>query len=120
MNLRNTNVDWNYTTVPQGGLNGRRLGYPLGRMMGGSSSFSQCYSIELSFIKTLMNIYLNLLYLVDNMVYTRGSKDDWNKWANVTGDEELSWDKMFSRMLQVGNSRSSGAILIRFDTRKSI
>ncbi|EKM76333.1 hypothetical protein AGABI1DRAFT_45074 [Agaricus bisporus var. burnettii JB137-S8] len=75
VNLRNTNVDWNYTTVPQSGLNGRRLGYPLGRMLGGSSSFN-------------------------NMVYTRGSKDDWNKWANVTGDEELSWDRMFSRMLQ--------------------
>jgi choline dehydrogenase len=42
LNLRNTNVDWGYDTVPQGGLNGRSLGYPAGRMMGGCSSLSEC------------------------------------------------------------------------------
>jgi hypothetical protein len=37
------------------------------------------------------------------MVYTRGSRDNLDKWANVTGDKELSWDNMFSYMLKVGN-----------------
>jgi choline dehydrogenase len=37
------------------------------------------------------------------MVYTRGWMDDWDKWANVTGDEELSWDRMFLYVLKEGN-----------------
>jgi hypothetical protein len=54
---------------------------------------------------TLNNVRINFLslWLIDNMAYTRGSKDDWDKWANITGDEEMSWDRMFSYMMKVGN-----------------
>lgn len=36
----NTPWDWNYTTVPQPGLNGASLSYPRGHVLGGSSSVS--------------------------------------------------------------------------------
>ncbi|ETW75407.1 aryl-alcohol oxidase 11 [Heterobasidion irregulare TC 32-1] len=60
---------WNYTTVPQVGLNNRTVPYPRGRLLGGSSS-------------------------VNFMVYTRGSDDDWNRYANVTGDHGWSWNAL--------------------------
>ena len=33
--------DWNYTTTPQSGFNGRSVPYPRGRILGGSSSISK-------------------------------------------------------------------------------
>lgn len=36
----NTSFTWNYTTVPQTGLDGREVPYPRGRILGGSSSIS--------------------------------------------------------------------------------
>lgn len=38
----------------------------------------------------------------DGMVYTRCSKDDWNYWAEITGDEGLGWDSMLPLMIKVG------------------
>ncbi|KAH9915159.1 aryl-alcohol-oxidase from pleurotus Eryingii [Epithele typhae] len=63
----NTPYDWNYTTTPQAGLDDRVLTYSRGRVLGGSSS-------------------INL------MVWTRASRDDWNRYANVSGDSGWSWD----------------------------
>lgn len=37
-----TVYDWNYTTAPQTGLNGRSIVYSRGRVLGGSSSISKC------------------------------------------------------------------------------
>ncbi|KIJ38730.1 GMC oxidoreductase, partial [Sphaerobolus stellatus SS14] len=34
--LTNTQYDWNFTTVPQVGLNGRSLAYARGHVLGGS------------------------------------------------------------------------------------
>ncbi|KAJ7723574.1 aryl-alcohol oxidase, partial [Mycena metata] len=64
-----TAQDWNYTTTPQTALNGRSLAYNRGFVLGGSSS-------------------------VNYMVYTRGSKEDFDRWANVTGDEGWAWDSL--------------------------
>ncbi|CAA7266121.1 unnamed protein product [Cyclocybe aegerita] len=61
--------DWNYTTVSQPGLNGALVGYPRGYVLGGTSS-------------------------VNCLVYTRGSKADFDRYANFTGDEGWSWDNM--------------------------
>ena len=33
--------DWNYTTIPQTGLDGRVISYPRGHVLGGSSSISE-------------------------------------------------------------------------------
>ncbi|KAJ6498864.1 aryl-alcohol-oxidase from pleurotus Eryingii [Mycena sanguinolenta] len=65
----NTAVDWNYSTTAQVGLNDRSIAYPRGFVLGGSSS-------------------------VNDMVYTRGSKEDYDRWANVTGDDGWSWDQL--------------------------
>ncbi|THH15004.1 hypothetical protein EW146_g5405 [Bondarzewia mesenterica] len=65
----NTPWDWNYTVTPQSGLNGRTFSYPRGRLLGGSSS-------------------------VNIMVYNKGGSDDFNRWANFTGDEGWSWNSL--------------------------
>ena len=31
---------------------------------------------------------------LDGMVYVRGSSDDWDRYADVTGDVGWSWDNM--------------------------
>ncbi|KAF8199858.1 aryl-alcohol oxidase-like protein [Mycena galopus ATCC 62051] len=68
-----TPQDWNYTTTPQAGLNGRSIAYPRGFVLGGSSS-------------------------VNYMAYTRGSKEDYDRWATVTGDDGWSWDNLIPYM----------------------
>ncbi|KAF8209500.1 hypothetical protein K438DRAFT_1753838 [Mycena galopus ATCC 62051] len=67
----NTAQDWNYTTVPQPGLGGRSIPYNRGFVLGGSSS-------------------------VNYMVYTRGPSNDFDRWAEVTGDDTWSWDNLQS------------------------
>ncbi|KAI0357960.1 alcohol oxidase [Trametes cingulata] len=62
----NTAFDWNYTTVPQSGLGGRTVAYPRGRVLGGSTS-------------------------INFMIYTRGSADDFDKIAELSGDSGWSW-----------------------------
>jgi len=37
----------------------------------------------------------------DGLVYTRGSKDDWNRWAEIIGDDAYSWDRMLPFLLKV-------------------
>ncbi|KDR77821.1 hypothetical protein GALMADRAFT_245927 [Galerina marginata CBS 339.88] len=61
--------DWNYTTIPQPGLNGASISYPRGHVLGGTSS-------------------------VNCLVYTRGSQADFDRYAKVTGDEGWSWQNM--------------------------
>ncbi|KAI0045450.1 GMC oxidoreductase [Auriscalpium vulgare] len=69
---------WNYNTTSQTALNGRVISYQRGRLLGGCSS-------------------INLMY------YTRGSRDDFNRFANVTGDSGWSWSSIFPYMLKVEN-----------------
>lgn len=40
----NTPYDWNFTTTPQVGLNGRSVAYPRGHILGGTSSVSESLS----------------------------------------------------------------------------
>ncbi|ESK86158.1 aryl-alcohol oxidase [Moniliophthora roreri MCA 2997] len=59
--------DFNYTTTPQAGLEGRSIGFPRGFILGGSSS-------------------------VNGLFYSRGTVDDFDRYANVTGDPGWSWE----------------------------
>ncbi|KAJ6498871.1 aryl-alcohol oxidase precursor [Mycena sanguinolenta] len=68
-----TQFDWNYTTEPQAAMNGRSIVYNRGFVLGGSSS-------------------------INSMVYTRGSKEDFDRWANVTEDEGWSWNNLVQYM----------------------
>ncbi|KAJ4002296.1 aryl-alcohol oxidase-like protein [Lentinula boryana] len=58
--------DWNYTSTVQKGLNNRTIPILRGFILGGCSS-------------------------VNGMFYTRGSADDYNRFAAVTGDDGWSW-----------------------------
>lgn len=71
--LTGTDVDWNYTTTPN--PNGLASHYPRAHMLGGCSSHN-------------------------GMVYTRGSRDDWDQWAHIVEDDDLSWDNMMPFMLK--------------------
>ncbi|KZV65462.1 GMC oxidoreductase [Peniophora sp. CONT] len=67
--------DWNYTTVPQGELSNRTLPYARGFVLGGCSS-------------------------TNGLAYTRGATDDYDRLANVSGDEGWSWNSMVPYFLQ--------------------
>ncbi|KAF8888871.1 hypothetical protein BD779DRAFT_1672179 [Infundibulicybe gibba] len=64
-----TPFDWNFTTTGQTGLGGRSIPYPRGHVLGGSSS-------------------------INYLVYTRGSSEDYDRYAKVTGDQGWSWKNM--------------------------
>ncbi|KAF5327359.1 hypothetical protein D9619_004993 [Psilocybe cf. subviscida] len=70
-----TKFDWNYTTVPQTGLGNRSVTFPRGRVLGGSSS-------------------------VNFMYYTRGSSDDFDRLARVSGNDSWSWKRIFSSFIK--------------------
>ncbi|KAL0072247.1 hypothetical protein AAF712_000007 [Marasmius tenuissimus] len=61
-------IDWNYIAQAGPALN-RDIEVPRGFILGGSSS-------------------------INCMVYTRGTRDDWNRYANVTGDDGWSWESI--------------------------
>lgn len=62
----NTVINWNYTSIPQPALDNRVISVVQGRMLGGSSG-------------------------VNYMVYTRGSSDNYDQMAKVTGDPSWSF-----------------------------
>ncbi|KAF9265032.1 alcohol oxidase, partial [Marasmius fiardii PR-910] len=68
-NPNHPRFDWNYTTTPQAGLNNRRTPFPRGFILGGSSS-------------------------VNGLFYSRGTKDNFDRYASVTGDPGWSWDSL--------------------------
>ena len=66
--LFKTPVDWNFTTDPQGHLDGRSLYWPRGKMLGGSSSMNA-------------------------MVYIRGRRADFDHWRDL-GCEGWGFDDL--------------------------
>ncbi|KAF9445784.1 GMC oxidoreductase [Macrolepiota fuliginosa MF-IS2] len=67
--LAMSRFDWNFTTVPQKGLNNRAVTLQRGFILGGTSS-------------------------VNGMVYSRGPSSDYDRFARVTGDSGWSWDAL--------------------------
>lgn len=64
--IGNPRTDWCYTTAPDPGLNGRSLGYPRGRVLGGCSA-------------------------INGMIYMRGQAADYDGWA-AEGNPGWSWE----------------------------
>ncbi|MFO1081723.1 MAG: GMC family oxidoreductase N-terminal domain-containing protein [Reyranellaceae bacterium] len=64
--IRNPLVNWNYTTEPEAGTGERRIEWPRGRTLGGSSS-------------------------INGMLYVRGAPADFDGWAQM-GCRGWSWD----------------------------
>lgn len=66
--IGNPRTDWCYRTHPDPGLNGRSLGYPRGKVLGGSSS-------------------------INGMIYMRGQRADYDGWAAL-GNSGWGWDEV--------------------------
>ena len=67
--IGNPRTDWMFQTEADPGLNGRRLRYPRGKVLGGCSS-------------------------INGMIYMRGQSRDYDGWAQATGDEDWSWERV--------------------------
>jgi choline dehydrogenase-like flavoprotein len=65
--IGNPRTDWCYQTEPDAGLNGRTLRYPRGKVLGGCSS-------------------------INGMIYMRGQRRDYQRWAELSGDSTWGWD----------------------------
>ncbi|KAH6912186.1 pyranose dehydrogenase [Coprinopsis sp. MPI-PUGE-AT-0042] len=72
----NSAWDWNSTTIRQSGLNGRSIFYLRGFALGGCTSHN-------------------------GMVWLRGSQDDYDRWAKVSGDQGWSWNGLLPYMKKV-------------------
>ena len=67
--IGNERTDWKFATEDEAMLRGRSLPYPRGLGLGGCSS-------------------------INGMIYMRGQKEDYDGWAEVTGDDGWNWDNM--------------------------
>ena len=75
--LGNPRADWCYTTEPQVGLNGRSLGYPRGKVVGGCSS-------------------------INGMIYMRGQAADYDHWRQL-GNTGWGWNDVLPYFLKSQN-----------------
>ncbi|HUB88319.1 MAG TPA: choline dehydrogenase [Dyella sp.] len=82
----NHRLDWNYTTEPEPGLLGRRLWWPRGKTLGGSSS-------------------------INAMCYVRGVPADYDAWAHATGDMRWSWPQVLPWFLHSENNTRGASAL---------
>jgi choline dehydrogenase len=64
--INNPRTDWCFETQASDGLNGRRLNYPRGKVLGGCSS-------------------------INGMLYLRGQKEDYNHWESL-GNTGWGWN----------------------------
>ncbi|KAK0190281.1 aryl-alcohol-oxidase from pleurotus Eryingii [Armillaria mellea] len=67
--VQGTSLDWNFTTTKQAGLNQRSIVYPRGFGLGGSSA-------------------------INSMFYTRGSSQDYDRYARISEDPGWGWDAL--------------------------
>ena len=82
----NRRLNWNYCTEPEPALNQRRLWWPRGKTLGGSSS-------------------------INAMCYVRGVPADYDSWAQVSGDSRWSWEQVLPWFLRSeDNSRGASAL----------
>lgn len=79
-------VNWNYDTEPEPHLLGRRLWWPRGKTLGGSSS-------------------------INAMCYIRGVAGDYDRWADACGDERWRWNHVLPWFVRSeDNSRGASAL----------
>ncbi|MBL4801792.1 MAG: GMC family oxidoreductase N-terminal domain-containing protein [Emcibacter sp.] len=72
--LNNPRTDWCFETEPEAGLNGRKLSYPRGKVLGGCSS-------------------------INGMIYMRGQARDYDNWRDL-GNEGWGWDDLLPYFLK--------------------
>lgn len=74
--INNPRTDWCYKTEPEDGLNGRSIIYARGKGLGGST-------------------------LINAMLYLRGQAQDYDRWAQLTGDDGWRWDNVLPQFKRV-------------------
>ena len=72
--MGNPRADWGFKTEPEPGLNGRALGYPRGKVLGGCSS-------------------------INGMLYLRGQSADYDGWRQM-GNTGWGWDEVLPYFLR--------------------
>ncbi len=77
--LQKPSVNWCFSTVPQKRLNDRRLWFPLGKTLGGSSS-------------------------INGMIYIRGQKEDYDSWAEG-GNSGWSYENVLPYFRRAENNQ---------------
>jgi choline dehydrogenase-like flavoprotein len=73
--VKQRSVNWNYHTEPEPALGNRRLWWPRGKTLGGSSS-------------------------INAMCYVRGVPADYDDWAQASGDARWSWAQVLPWFLR--------------------
>ncbi len=82
----NRRLNWNYRTEPEPALDNRRLWWPRGKTLGGSSA-------------------------INAMCYIRGVPEDYAAWARLTGDARWSWPQVLPWFrLSEDNSRGASTL----------
>ena len=76
--IGNPRADWMFKTEPEPGLNGRSLGYPRGKVIGGSSA-------------------------INGMIYMRGQAADYDHWRQL-GLPGWSWDDVLPYFMKHENN----------------
>ena len=80
---RNPQINWNYLTEPESELDGRQVGMPRGKVVGGSSS-------------------------INGMVYMRGHPQDYDRWADELGLQGWRYENCLP-YFKAGESSDRGA-----------
>ena len=80
--LNNPRTDWCFETEPSAGLNGRVLGYPRGKVLGGCSS-------------------------INGMIYMRGQARDYDQWRQL-GNAGWGWDDVLPYFKQTEDHVAGG------------
>lgn len=84
--VKNPRVDWHYNTEPEPHLENRRLWWPRGRVLGGSSS-------------------------INAMCYVRGVPADYEGWATASGDARWAWPNVLDYFKRAeDNTRGASAL----------
>ena len=79
-------INWDYSTEPEAQLDNRRLWWPRGKVLGGSSS-------------------------INAMCYIRGVPADYDDWARLIGDERWNWQNVLPYFKRAeGNTRGADAL----------
>lgn len=81
--LQDSPMDWGYRTVPQAGLDGRRIFSPRGRVLGGTSS-------------------------INYMMYVRGNRADFDGWAEQ-GNDGWAYDDLLPYFVRSEANAQFGA-----------
>lgn len=83
--IQSSRFNWHYETTPQPHLNDRRLYWPRGRVVGGSSA-------------------------INAMHYIRGAPENYDEWRDAYGADGWGWDDALPAFMQVeGQTRGASS-----------